>query len=254
MITHYDLIYDSEKNLHLDLFLPETESFDLLIYFHGGGLNSYSHKGFDPYADYFAKANIATASVEYRLYPNAKFPDFIEDTAKSVKWLMDNISAYGKCNNIFVSGSSAGAYLTMMLCFDKKYLNAVGLNPTDIDGYIHDSGQPTTHFNVLKEYGYDYRRVIVDEKSPMYFVGMEEKYSPMLFLVATNDMHCRLEQTKMMVKLLEDFGHKDTVFLEVLEGKHCENTWKINEKGESVFVNLVLNFKNAIFKNLGEKK
>ena len=27
-----------------------------------------------------------------------------------------------------------------------------------------------------------------------------------------------------------------------------------NEKGESVFVNLVLNFKNAIFKNLGEKK
>ena len=252
MITHYDLRYSD--NLHLDLFLPETESFDLLVYIHGGGLNSYSHKGFDPYADYFAKANFATASIEYRLYPDAKFPDFIEDSAKAIKWLKDNISAYGKCNNIFVSGSSAGAYLTMMLCFDKKYLNAVGLNPTDITGYIHDSGQPTTHFNVLKEYGYDYRRVIVDEKSPMYFVGMEEKYSPMLFLVATNDMHCRLEQTKMMVKLLEDFGHKDTVFLEVLEGKHCENTWKINEKGESVFVNLVLNFKNAIFKNLGEKK
>ena len=252
MITHYDLSYSD--NLHLDLFLPETESFDLFIYFHGGGLSACSHKNYEPTGLAFEKINMAFASVEYRLYPNAKFPDFIEDAAKSVKWLKDNISTYGKCNRIFVGGSSAGGYLSMMLCFDKKYLNAVGLNSTDITGYIHDSGQPTTHFNVLKEYGYDYRRVIVDEKSPMYFVGMEEKYSPMLFLVATNDMHCRLEQTKMMVKLLEDFGHKDTVFLEVLEGKHCENTWKINEKGESVFVNLVLNFKNAIFKNLGEKK
>ena len=45
MITHYDLCYSD--NLHLDLFLPETESFDLFIYFHGGGLSSCSHKGYE---------------------------------------------------------------------------------------------------------------------------------------------------------------------------------------------------------------
>ena len=246
MITHYDLIYDSEKNLHLDLFLPETESFDLFIYFHGGGLNAHSHKGYEKTASYFVDKNIAFASVEYRLYPNAKFPDFIEDKAKSVKWLKDNISAYGKCNKILVGGSSAGGYLSMMLCFDKKYLNAVGLNPTDIDGYIHDAGQPTTHLNVLNEYGFDRKRVIVDEKSPMYHVGEEENYSPMLFLVSTKDMSCRLEQTKVMVKLLEDFGHKDKVFLEIPDGKHCEHTWKINENGESVFTNYVVKFRKAI--------
>ena len=38
-----------------------------------------------------------------------------------------------------------------MLCFDEKYLKAVGMLPTDIAGYIHDAGQPTSHFNVLKE-------------------------------------------------------------------------------------------------------
>lgn len=244
MITHYDLSYSD--NLHLDLFLPETESFDLFIYFHGGGLTSCSHKGYDKHAIYFVDKNIAFASVEYRLYPNAKFPDFIEDAAKSVKWLKNNISAYGKCNKILVGGSSAGGYLSMMLCFDKKYLNAVGLEPTDIDGYIHDAGQPTTHFNVLKEYGYDIRRLIVDEKSPMYYVGTEEKYSPMLFLVSTNDMPCRYEQVMTMIKTLEYFGHKDNIYLEVPEGKHCEHTWKIDENGESIFTNYVVKFRNTI--------
>ena len=244
MITHHDLQY--ADNLHLDLFLPESESFDLFIYFHGGGLSACSHKNYEPTGLAFEKINMAFASVEYRLYPNAKFPDFIEDAAKSVKWLKDNIANYGKCNRIFVGGSSAGGYLSMMLCFDKKYLNAVGLEPTDIDGYIHDAGQPTTHFNVLKEYGLDHRRIIVDEKSPMYYVGTEEKYAPMLFLVSTNDMHCRLEQTKVMIKALEDFGHKDKVFLEIPDGKHCEHTWKVDENGERVFVKYVSKFINAI--------
>ena len=244
MKSYFDLVYD--KNLHLDLHLPESDNFDLFIYFHGGGLSAGHHKGMEVVAKDLTKQNIALASVEYSLYPNAKYPDFIEDAANSVKWLKDNISAYGKCNRIFVGGSSAGGYLSMMLCFDKQWLNAVGLNPTDIAGYIHNAGQPTTHFKLLMEDGLDHRRIIVDERAPMYFVGVEENYSPMLFLVSTNDIPCRYEQTMVMLKLLEDFGHKDKAFLEVLEGKHCEHTCKTNEKGESIFANCILKFVKAI--------
>ena len=244
MKSYLDLVYD--KNLHLDLHLPESDNFDLFIYFHGGGLSAGHHKGMEVVAKDLTKQNIALASVEYSLYPNAKYPDFIEDAANSVKWLKDNISAYGKCNRIFVGGSSAGGYLSMMLCFDKQWLNAVGLNPTDIAGYIHNAGQPTTHFKLLMEDGLDHRRIIVDGRAPMYFVGVEENYSPMLFLVSTNDIPCRYEQTMVMLKLLEDFGHKDKAFLEVLEGKHCEHTCKTNEKGESIFANCILKFVKAI--------
>ena len=244
MKSYFDLVYD--KNLHLDLHRPESDNFDLFIYFHGGGLSAGHHKGMEVVAKDLTKQNIALASVEYSLYPNAKYPDFIEDAANSVKWLKDNISAYGKCNRIFVGGSSAGGYLSMMLCFDKQWLNAVGLNPTDIAGYIHNAGQPTTHFKLLMEDGLDHRRIIVDERAPMYFVGVEENYSPMLFLVSTNDIPCRYEQTMVMLKLLEDFGHKDKAFLEVLEGKHCEHTCKTNEKGESIFANCILKFVKAI--------
>ena len=48
----------------------------------------------------------------------------------------------------------------------------------DFAGFIHDAGQPTSHFNVLKELGKDSKRIIVDETAPMYFVGMDETYSP----------------------------------------------------------------------------
>ena len=244
MTTCFDIEY--KPNLFLDLFLPESDTFDVFVYFHGGGLEHGSRKGMDVFAKTLAKKNIATASVEYSMYPNAKFPEFIQDCAESVRWIRDNINNYGKCKRIFVGGSSAGGYLSMMLCFDNKYLEQVGMLPTDIAGYIHDAGQPTAHFNVLKELGVDSRRLIVDQTAPMYFVGMQEKYSPMLFIVSDNDMFARYEQTMLMIKTLEHFGHKDNVFVKVINGKHCEHTLKADENGEGVFGNIISEFVNKI--------
>ena len=183
------------------------------------------------------------------MYPNAKFPDFIVDCADAVRWIKDNISKYGKCNKILVGGSSAGGYISMMLCFDPKYLQNVGLQPTDIAGYIPDAGQPTSHFNVLKELGKDSRRVIVDETAPIYFVGTSESYQPMLFIVSDNDMFARYEQTMLMVKTLEHFGHKDNVHLEVMHGKHCEYIKKFDENGQSVFANVILKHIDKLLNN-----
>lgn len=240
MIFHQNIEY--KKGLSLDLYLPENDTFDVFVYFHGGGLVSGSREGVDVFAKTLAKNNIATASVDYRMYPDAKFPEFIEDCACSIRWLKDNLQTYGKCNRFFVGGSSAGGYLSMMLCFDEKYLKAVGMLPTDIAGYIHDAGQPTSHFNVLKELGKDSRRLIVDETAPMYFVGLQEKYSPMLFIVSDEDMFARYEQTALMVKTLEHFGHKDNVYLRILHGKHCEHTKKVDEDGEGVLGKIINEF------------
>lgn len=244
MITYQDIEY--KQNLCLDLYLPKNGEFDLFVYFHGGGLVGGSKNNVEVFAKTLAKNNIATASVEYRMYPNAKFPDFIKDCAYSIRWLKDNIKHYGKCNRIFVGGSSAGGYLSMMLCFDEKYLKEVRMLPTDIAGYIHNAGQPTAHFNVLKEFGIDSRRLIVDQTAPMYYVGLQEKYSPMLFIVSDNDMFARYEQTMLMVKTLEHFGHKDNVYLQVLHGGHCEHTYKVDENGEGVFGNIVNDFINKL--------
>lgn len=240
MRSFYDIEY--ADNLELDLHLPESETFDLFVYFHGGGLVSGDRKGVEVFAKTLAKHNIATASVEYTMYPKAKFPDFITDCAKSVAYLKNNICRYGKCKRLFVGGSSAGGYISMMLCFDERYFKNVGIAPSEIDGYIHDAGQPTSHFNVLKEFGKDSRRVIVDETAPLYFVGTQEKYPPMLFAISDNDMFARHEQTMLMIKTLEGFGHKDNVFLHVESGKHSSYVCKQDENGEGVFANIILGF------------
>jgi dipeptidyl aminopeptidase/acylaminoacyl peptidase len=244
MIEKLDLEY--KKGLFLDLFLPESEEFDLIVYFHGGGLVNGDRKGKEIFAKPLADQNVATASVDYSMYPNAKFPDFIVECADSIAWLKNNISAYGKCKRIFVGGSSAGGYLSMMLCFDDKYLNAVGLKPTDIDGYIHDAGRPTAHFNVLTERGIDSRRLIIDETAPLYFIGTAEKYSPMLFIVSDNDISARYEQIMLTIKTLEHFGHKDNVYLKYMHGGHTEHTRKQDENGEGVFGNIINEFVNNL--------
>ena len=156
--------------------------------------------------------------------------------------MKNNVSEFGKCNRLYVGGSSAGAYISMMLCFDNRFLARVGMKPTDIDAYIHDAGQPTAHYNVLKSLGKDSRRVIVDETAPIYFVGMEESYSPMLFIVSDNDMFARYEQTMLMIKTLNHFGHTENVFSEIMHGKHCEYVYKQDEEGNGILANVILSF------------
>ena len=244
MKSIYDIEY--KNGLCLDIHLPEGEAYDLFVYFHGGGLVKGKRGGVEVFAQTLAKRGIATASVEYRLMPSAEFPDFIEDSADAIRWLVDHAQDYGRLNRIFVGGSSAGGYISMMLCFDERYLARVGMKPTDIAAYIHDAGQPTAHYNVLKSRGIDPKRVIVDEIAPLYFVGMAERYSPMLFIVSDNDMVGRYEQTKLMVKTLCHFGHGDVVSLRVMNGKHCEYVYKADENGEGVLGVEILAFLDKI--------
>ena len=241
MISKIDIEY--KDGLYLDLYLPDTDRFDLFVYFHGGGLVEGDRRRVEVFAKTLAKRGIATASVEYRMYPDAKFPDYIDDCAESVAWLRDNISAYGECGRIFAGGSSAGGYISMMLCFDKRYFARVGMKPTDIAAYIHDAGQPTAHFNVIqKELGVDGRRVIVNEMAPIYFVGMDEEYSNMLFIVSDNDMEARYEQTLLMVKTLGHFGHGNKVDLSVQCGGHCQYVYETDENGDGRFGVIILKY------------
>ena len=170
----------------LDLYLPDAEIESVFVYFHGGGLSHGDKKSAQRFASYLTERKIAVVSANYRMYPNAKYPDFIYDAAAAVKWTKENLMETVKSGKIFVGGSSAGGYLSMMLCFDKKYLESVGLSNADIAGYFHDAGQPTAHFRVLVERGIDDRRIIVDESAPIYFVGESASYPKMRFIVSDN--------------------------------------------------------------------
>lgn len=243
MKTITDIVYN-EYSQALDLYLPESDRFDaVFLYFHGGGLEK-GHKGCHAFVPYLVEHNIAVASANYRMYPNAQFPDFIEDSADAVAWVKNHINDYAHCDKLFIGGSSAGGYITMMLCFDERYLGKHGIKPTDLTGYVHDAGQPTAHFNVLREKGLDTRRIIVDETAPLYFIGLNgNDCSPMIFLVSDNDIKNRLEQTMLVLSTMKHFEYDmSMVDHMVLHGGHCHQIKEIDENGDNVFGKIILDF------------
>ncbi len=204
---------------------PETKP--LFIFFHGGGLEGGDRRsGSEKNFTYLRKRGFSTASADYRLYPKVSFPDFILDAALCVNWCRENL----KYSELYIGGSSAGAYLSMMLAFDKHYLGEYGINADDkeqISGYFFDAGQPTVHFNILRERGLDTRLIRVDEAAPVYYIN-EAKSPDTLpryqLLVSDNDMMCRFEQNRMLYKTMLYFGYptEKVRFKLVMGYSHCE--------------------------------
>ena len=174
----------------------------------------------------------------------ASYPDFIRDAAAAVAWAKNNMANYGKVTGFFVGGSSAGGYLSEMLCFDKKYLNMYGIDSDKIDGYIFDAGQPTSHFNVLKERGIDSRRIIVDETAPLYHITGGRDYAKMQIFVSDHDIENRYEQTQLLMSTLKHFGMSeekiDYRFME--NSTHCSYRNKQTEDGKWIFAEMISDF------------
>lgn len=222
---------NGHKRQVLDLYLPDTDCFKAFVYFHGGGMEGGSKEEYIALGEYLANNGIAAAIINYRLYPDAKYPEFIEDAAAAVAWVFENIGKYGSCKGIYAGGSSAGGYMSMMLCFDKKWLGAQGIEPMQLAGFFHDAGQPTAHFNVLREKGIDSKRVIIDETAPLYHVGIDEEYPSMQLVVSDNDMEGRPEQMQLLKATLDHFGHSGKVNLRIMHGTHCHYVHETDEKG-----------------------
>lgn len=242
MKTELNVCYSEKSNQYLDLYLPEAESFPLFVYFHGGGLASGDKADCPLLYDYLVSHGIAVATANYRMYPNAAYPDFLLDAAEAVAWAFKNAEKYGNIQLIYVGGSSAGGYISQMLCFDERLLSAHGLCPADIAGFVHDAGQPTCHFNLLKERGLDTRRIIVDDTAPLFHIEEAQNYPPMLIIVSDNDMQNRYEQTMLLVSTLKHFGYGEKVALKIMNGTHCAYVNAADEQGDSVLGKLIKDF------------
>ena len=240
-----DIYYTQERNemQMLDVYLPDGRPDAVFMFMHGGGLTRGSRKKcMEHVPQYMTKEGIAVVSVEYRMYPDAVYPDFIDDAVYAIKWIIDNKeSVFGGFDELYVGGSSAGGYMSMMLCFAPEFLAKVGLDNSVISGYFHDAGQPTAHFEVLNRMGEDSRRVVVDERAPLYYIGQLPSYPRMRFIVSDNDMACRLEQTMLVMATLRHFGYEGFDY-QLKHGKHTHYTRLLDENGESVYGRMITDF------------
>ena len=243
-------IQGADDTRSLDMYLPKiNQPYPVYIHFHGGGLEEGSRKGNGAaILKVMARHGIGFVSPGYRMYPKASFPDFIHDAAAAVAFTVNYGRKHSLFNKIYIGGSSAGAYLSMMLCFNQCYLLEAGINGSEISGYVFDSGQPTVHFNVLRERGLDTRRICVDEAAPLYY--LDEKFvnsghqPEMFFINAEDDMPCRREQNQVMMKTLEHLGYDmSKVAFRLMKGySHCGYTKAPEQNGTHVYRDMVENF------------
>lgn len=238
-----DIYYTENKvsGQSLNISLPDNAAgkIPIFIYFHGGGLSSGDKE--DCPSQHFTEKNIGVVSINYRMYPYNKYPDFIWDCAAAVKWVFDNIGEYTEVSQIYVGGSSAGAYIAMMLCFDKRYFLTYGIDIQKISGFIFDAGQTTTHFNVLRERGIDSRRCIIDDAAPIYHIEEYDNQPPMLIFCSDNDMTNRYEQTLLLIGTLKHMNYPaENIQFEYLKGhSHCDY---INDS--KIFASNIIEFIN----------
>lgn len=197
----------------LDIYYPDNiKGYPTIVWFHGGGLQNGDK--FIP--EGLLEQGVAVVAVKYRLNPKVKAPVYIEDAAASVAWTFNNIESYGGDPSlIFVSGHSAGGYLTSMVGMDKKWLKVHDIDANKIAGLIPFSGQCITHSTVREEQGIDILQPTIDELAPAYHVRAD---APPLLLITGDrnlEIKARYAENYFMETMMNAVGHEDTRLLEI---------------------------------------
>ncbi len=138
-----DIPYADGARHKLDVYQPRAAAGAPVVAFFYGGRWSSGAKGlYRIFASALTSRGYVVVIPDYRLYPDVKFPAFVEDGAMAVRWTRDNIAKFGgDPHRLFVMGHSAGAYIAAMLALDPQWLNGLGLDAgRDITGLIGVSG------------------------------------------------------------------------------------------------------------------
>lgn len=241
-----NIAYGSHPDNLMDIYLPDSTPRAAMVYFHGGGLENGSKDVHDclRLGEELAAAGVALMAASYRKYPAAKFPEFIQDAAVAAAFAINHGAEYGLNCPSYVGGSSAGGYLTGMLCFARKYLAAEGITPEAFAGFILDAGQPTTHFRVLAERGEDPRRCVVDEASMLWHITDASPARPLFIIYADDDMPARREQNLLLRATLIHMGYDPAlIHMREMQGwSHCGYVDSVDGEGRGILGRMILEF------------
>lgn len=194
----------------LDIYYPDTDKgFATLVWYHGGGLEG----GNKELLEGFRRQGFAVVSVNYRLYPQAKCPSYLDDAAQALAWTFANIEKYGgNTDHIYVSGHSAGGYLTLMLTLAKELTQQYGLDADRIAKSYPVSGQTVTHYTIRKERGLPDGIPVIDGFAPITHAGRGG--APLVLFSGDRDLEmlARWEENVHLQALLKNFGHDSVLY------------------------------------------
>ena len=206
--------YASQDRCRLDVKRPKgVTNFPTVVWFHGGGLTNGDRHFIN------IDESIAQVAVSYRLLGKNGLTDgeaCIRDAAAAVAWTLENIGRYGgDPKKVYVSGMSAGGYLTMMVGMAPKYLKERGHDIRELAGLAPVSGQATTHYNVRKFGGDTDPQFLpkIDALAPLAYCSKD--IPPIISICGEEpwEWKCRSEENRLLISSCKALGHVKASFV-----------------------------------------
>ena len=138
-----DLSYGIGPRKMLDIYTPlaATGPAPVVVFFYGGNWSSGARADYAFVGRALAARGMVAVIADYRLYPEVRYPDFLQDAAQAVAWAIRQAAHYGgDPQQVFLMGHSAGAYNAAMLALDATWLAQQGLTPAALRGWIGLAG------------------------------------------------------------------------------------------------------------------
>lgn len=123
--------YGTDPRQRLDVYAPRggRQAAPVAVFFYGGSWDSGRRQDYNWVGRALAARGFVTVVADYRIFPEARYPAFLEDGAQAVRWARDHAREYGgDPERIVLAGHSAGAYNAVMLALDPRYLRAAGVD------------------------------------------------------------------------------------------------------------------------------
>ncbi len=145
-----DVAYGAGPRRTLDVYLPDrSPELDsahagprpMIVFWYGGSWMKGSKEQYRFVGAALALRGYVAVLPDYRLYPEVRFPAFMDDAALALKWAQDNAARLGADpQRVYVMGHSAGAHIAALLALDGRYIARAGGDPRRIRGLIGLSG------------------------------------------------------------------------------------------------------------------
>ena len=145
-----------------DIYRPTAAApaggFPVVVFFYGGSWNKGERADYRFVGEALASRGVLTLVADYRLYPEVRYPDFLNDSALALRHGLEQAAALGgNPKRVFVMGHSAGGYNAAMLALDARWLRAVGHVPAELAGFIGLAG------------AYDFLPMTNPDAQPVFF-------------------------------------------------------------------------------------
>jgi len=144
-----DVAYGPLPRQRFDVYVPGTSADEadkatgspLVIFVYGGSWDRGGRRDYRFAGEALAARGFTVMVVDYRLYPEVRYPDFLKDCAQAVGYGLEHARELGADpRRVFLYGHSAGAYNVAMLALDPRWLRGAGHSPDELAGWVGLAG------------------------------------------------------------------------------------------------------------------